>query len=165
MKTRRCASTPTFWLCGMTPSLLGSDSPLASSPFLLAILITPVLLAMVVTVVVRRGKLPGCLAYRNYSTRALSGSQLRSCLPLPWLLHKEPLSIGGFLVVMGLASVMTGPVNREEWSKQLDVPTATTNMMIAIALAAILGYLLARHGAIRPIQVASILSHRIRVQI
>jgi hypothetical protein len=45
---------------------------------------------------------------------------------------------------MGLASVMTGPVNREEWGKQLDVPTATTNMMIAIALAAILGYLLAR---------------------
>lgn len=57
---------------------------------------------------------------------------------------RGPLSIGGFLVVMGLASVMTGPVNREEWGKQLDVPTATTNMMIAIALAAILGYLLAR---------------------
>jgi len=97
---------------------------------------------------------------------ALSGSQVRSCLHFYLgICVREPLSIGEFLVVMGLASVMTGLVSREEWSKRLDVPTATTNMMIKIALAAILLSACPRHGAIPPIQVASILSHRIRVQI
>jgi len=46
--------------------------------------------------------------------------------------------------VMGLASVMIGLVNREEWAEQVEVPTATISMMITIVVVAILvGFLLA----------------------
>ena len=108
---------------------------------LVAILVTLALLGVVVVVTIRKRKQPTRVDYRNYFVMGVvflaTGVFL---ILLPWFLHGEvSLSMGGLLLVMGLAYTISGLLNREKWGKQVEVPATTTrNMTIAILVLALL---------------------------
>ena len=108
---------------------------------LVAILVTLVLLGVVAVVIVRRGKQPTRVDYRNHFVVGVvflaTGVFL---ILLPWFLHGEvSLPMGGFFLVMGLAYTISGLLNREKWGKQVEAPATTTrNMTITILVLALL---------------------------